>query len=374
MFGLPSENPEKALDLLSRGGFTHITLPLKENLIKLALDHGFKVFIVFKAFDISNKRGEPSLLAEDPYGRKHVWFSSGCPNNPLLREERLEKLKEIATKYDIHGISLDGIRFASPGSGINAFMTCFCRNCKYKAEELGYNYWRMKKDVERLHKSLQNPSFIEYLKKTVNDFSMLIDFLLDYEGVLEWLSFRAECIAEYVKETRNLLKSIDPKLELGAYLFTPTLSKLVGQDYRRLAWYLDVFQPMIYRLGEGVACYNYELAVCAKDISELSGSAVSDILLLLYRLCGLDTLSPPLKLEDLFEKGLPLEAIHVESTKALRLAESSRVEPIIILKDPQVVFAAQKVIEAGCSGVNFFIYTNKLHETVEKLCEVVKTL
>lgn len=374
MFGLPREKPEKALSLLSKGDFTHITLPTDEKLIKLALDYGFKVFVVFKAFDIKDKRGVPDILAEDIYGRKHVWFGSGCPNNPLLRQDRLEKLKEIIMKYNIHGISLDGIRFASPGSGIGAFVTCFCRYCRCRAKELGYSYNRMKRDVGKLLKNLRGPGFIDHLKTSIEDYSTLIDFLLEYEGVLEWLSFRAECITEYVKDVRNLLKSIDPELKLGAFLFTPTLSRLVGQDYRKLTLYLDVFQPMIYRLGNGVACYNYELAICAKDISAISGKSSSEILLLLYKLCGLENFNPPAKLEDLTEKGLPLEVIYVESVKAQRLVERCRVEPIIMLKDPHVITAARKVLEAGCTGVNFFIYSSELHETVEKVCEMVKTL
>ena len=85
---------------------------------------------------------------------------------------------------------------------------------------------------------------------------------------------------------RNVLESVDPKLELGAYLFPPSLSRLVGQDYERLLPYLDLLQPMLYRLGEGVACLNYELAALAEEVSRLSGAPLGECLELAYRLAG----------------------------------------------------------------------------------------
>ncbi|RLE79964.1 MAG: hypothetical protein DRJ52_07405 [Thermoprotei archaeon] len=372
MFGLPEKKPEQALKILSESGFTHLSLPRNNNLIKLALDYGFKVYVFCKTFGLENKFRRAEYLAEDIYGRKYIWFGSGCPNNLELRQKNLEWIEDTATQVDISGISLDGIRFSSPGSGIEAFFTCFCETCRRKAEDLGYDFEKMRGDLQRLYESFEKPKFLKYVSSAVEDPLMLLDFLTDFRGVVEWLSFRADCIAEHVRDARNLLKSIDPELELGAYIFTPSLSSLVGQDYRMLSLYLDVLQPMIYRLGKGVACYNHELAVLAEDLSRLTSLPLSNTLSLVYKLAGVSEFNPPLDLNKLKESGLPLEIVSKEALRAQQIALGKRVEPIIMLRDPQVEDATRKVLSAGCSGVNFFIYKEGFEDKIRKIGEVVR--
>ena len=55
---------------------------------------------------------------------------------------------------EVDGIVLDGVRFPSPGSGIYEFLTCFCRNCKSKAQEFGYNLEKIRQELKRLFKDL----------------------------------------------------------------------------------------------------------------------------------------------------------------------------------------------------------------------------
>jgi len=45
-----------------------------------------------------------NIWLKNVHGRKHIWFSSGCPNNPELRINLLNKVK------DVDEIILDGIR------------------------------------------------------------------------------------------------------------------------------------------------------------------------------------------------------------------------------------------------------------------------
>ncbi|MEM4169626.1 MAG: hypothetical protein QXY99_06020, partial [Thermoproteota archaeon] len=90
------------------------------------------------------------FLAEDPYGRKHVWFGSGGPNNPDIRRRTLRQVSEILEKHDVSSILLDGIRFASMGNGLEAFATCFCENCRNKAEKYGYPFEEMKQSVKKM--------------------------------------------------------------------------------------------------------------------------------------------------------------------------------------------------------------------------------
>ncbi len=119
-------------------------------ILLLVMIRGWSKDYGIRAFRIDNEFRDPKFLAEDPYGRKNIWFGSGCPNNPDIRRKTLQQVSEILEKHDVSSILLDGIRFASVGSGIEAFATCFCENCRNKAEEYGYRFEEMKQSVEKM--------------------------------------------------------------------------------------------------------------------------------------------------------------------------------------------------------------------------------
>ena len=368
MFGVPLSYKEKALKFLSEEGFTHISLPTNEEVIKLAKDYGFKVYIHYASFGIKDK-SKVDYLAVDIFNRRQIWFNSGCPNNPNLRKEKLIWLENVLTKLDIDGVLMDGIRFASPGSGINAFFTCFCEHCVNKAKELGYDLEIVRKKLIELYKNMQNPRFIKYLKTITKSLALSLDLLIDYKEILDWLDFRAKCICEYVTEVRNLVKSLG-NLELGAYVFAPSLSELVGQDYKLLSRYFDIFQPMIYRIGKGVACLNYEMAILARDIAQLSGIKPENALKIVYRILGMNLPNLPRNITDLMNKGLPMKVVYLEALRATRLT-SRRVVPIIMLKDEKVVELVKDVIRANCHGINFFAYREGMDNKIRKIVKVL---
>ena len=183
------------------------------------------------------------------------------------------------------------------------------------------------------------------------------------------MDFRAKCICEYVTEVRNLVKSLG-NLELGAYVFAPSLSELVGQDYKLLSRYFDIFQPMIYRIGKGVACLNYEMAILARDIAQLSGIKPENALKIVYRILGMNLPNLPRNITDLMNKGLPMKVVYLEALRATRLT-SRRVVPIIMLKDEKVVELVKDVIRANCHGINFFAYREGMDNKIRKIVKVL---
>lgn len=64
----------------------------------------------------------------------------------------MSKIREIVEGFDVESIILDGMRFSSLGSGLEAFSTCFCEYYKEKAEEFGLSHERMKVAVTNMIK------------------------------------------------------------------------------------------------------------------------------------------------------------------------------------------------------------------------------
>ena len=71
----------------------------------------------------------------------------------------------------------------------------------------------------------------------------------------EWTAWRCEQITSWVAEARAVLKRIRPDGILGLFGVPWRLAdhngairKIVGQDYRALSQYVDVFSPMVYHL------------------------------------------------------------------------------------------------------------------------------
>src|SRR5690606_25988695 len=87
-------------------------------------------------------------------GERKPWFHSNCPSQPEVQERHLEKVTELARIPGIKGVFVDGARFASPASGIDACFTCFCDRCRTRAEGFGLDFERMRRDVAALYDGL----------------------------------------------------------------------------------------------------------------------------------------------------------------------------------------------------------------------------
>jgi hypothetical protein len=371
MFGIPRL---EYADLLLENGFKDIVVNYDPELVKGLLDKGFNVHIVVGAFRLDNEFRDPRFLAEDPYGRRHIWFGSGCPNNPDIRRRTLRQISEIIEKHSVNSILLDGIRFASMGSGIEAFATCFCENCRNKAEEYGYRFEEMKQSVKKMLNAFYDfKQAWDVLQAYRSSPAGFLDLARGKHGLLDWLEFRERSVSDFIVEVRNLIKSYSRKASLGAYVFTPSLAFLVGQNYREFWRYLDFVKPMVYRKGRGVACLNFELARIAEDLLRWNPwLPEAELISLLYRVFGLQEEGFPMSLNRLFEDCLPLSVLKAEFQAAKRLiAGRSELHPIIMLDDPQIEQAVRLASETGLDGVDFFSFREEEKNMISRISEAI---
>jgi len=140
------------------------------------------------------------------------------------------------------------------GSGIEAFATCFCDNCGSKAAEYGYRFEEMKNSAKQMLNAFYDFKGIwEVLQAYRSSPVGILDIAARESALLDWLRFRELSVTEFIVEVRNLIRSYNRKAGLGAYVFTPSLAFLVGQNYRELWRYLDFVKPMVYRDMESPA-------------------------------------------------------------------------------------------------------------------------
>ncbi len=326
--------------------FLDITTASRKDVTQ-AEDEGFKIYACIWAFRALDGR----FGVENIHGEKMLWAGSGCPNNPMIKKNCLKKIKNVLSTYEGHGIALDGIRFPSPGSGLHTFLTCFCEYCCEKGKNFGVDLAKVK----------------DFLKKSRNP----VDFIYaschrdGHKQLSEWIDIRCKSITEDVRSIKEFVKDIEPKVEVGAAIFAPSLAPLVGQNYLELGSILDFIHPMIYHKGEGLACINFELAKLIEEFVILEQQA--DALDYAYKMLNYDLFEPPLSPRTLMEKGLPLDVIGVETKKGKKLVggTKARFMPIaFILESDREEFkkAEEQVMNVASNGIVYFSYYENLRE------------
>jgi hypothetical protein len=354
MHGMGSD-PKACAKAFKEAGF-HVVVGGAAPTIEAIRAEGMEAWLCGGAFGFAGLEKEPGFAAIDVTGQPRVWFGSGCPNSDTLRSRNLKSYEALAATADIQGILVDGCRFASPASGLDAYFTCFCDVCRTKAGKVGCDFERMKRDVGALREQLLGKGGPErrgtaWMETPVG----VLEWLTQHPGVFEWLRFRRLCISEHFGDIGKIIHAA--KLRMGVYIFTPSLAPLVGQSWVDLAEFVDVFAPMIYRNypdKPGEACINWELTNIPEALG-LSGAAnESAVMKMVLNWFGLPEM--PLAIKDI-RAALPPEAVgqQVKLARSI-LGPEKELAPIIYIDDPLMKQTADLVRSNGANGLNFFVY------------------
>jgi hypothetical protein len=241
IYGSPNPFWNKGIEL-SQLNVNSIFLNWKaidDKMMTRAANEGLKVYAEFPVLNgegYVEKHPEAWAIGRD--GKKvepASWFMGVCPTEPGFRQYRMAELRQLLNRFDLDGIWMDYLhwhaQFEEPEPIL--FETCFCDNCIRAFEaSTGIN-------VPDMETSLQ------------------ADWILGkHDG--KWREWRCSVIADWVKETREIVKEERPDALLGIYHcpwddeeFGGARYRILGLDYGLLKGLTDVFSPMVYhgRMG-----------------------------------------------------------------------------------------------------------------------------
>lgn len=155
----------------------------------------------------------PDWCMVDINGKRVGWID---PSSPEARQHVVSVLKEIAANYDIDGINLDYLRYATPGR------YCFCERCTSAFTE------RFRLDAKAANNA--EPGSRDWAK---------------------WRLFRYRQTNQFMRELRVALREVKPEATMSAYVWgAQTYGKgyNICQDWK--TWmdegHLDWVNPMGY--------------------------------------------------------------------------------------------------------------------------------
>ena len=183
--------------------------------------HGVECHVWKVNWNMSHRAPKPfadQMLRE---GRTQVGFDGTpqprwlCPSHPKNQKLEIDSMVEVATKYDVHGIHFDYIRY--PGQS-----HCFCHGCRERFEAV--------------------------LGRKVANWPA--DCRQDRAVELKWLDWRRSHITQVVATVAERARKARPKVKISAAVFRnwPVDRDKVGQDWK--LWcdrgYLNFVCPMDY--------------------------------------------------------------------------------------------------------------------------------
>jgi hypothetical protein len=308
LFDRAAEDPAARAAGLFEMGFDTVVIPMDRNLARVSKSAGLNVWICTATFLVPPGAGD--ALARDVYDVPRMWFRSGSPGLRFLRDNHLETVRTALSWPEVDGFYLDGIRFAAPSSGIETFLTCFRSETGKEARRLGFEFERMRQDTR---------SFGHEILGTLTGWERLADESSresvwdEYPGAADWLEFRSRFIADFVAE--NAVVAHDAGKSLGAYLYSPAFSRLVGQDYASLRDHLAVISPMIYRFEGWESVLATEICALVGRVATANKSEEARLVRAVLEFCGLAAESTATSREEL-ARGFSPGAVAAETARA----------------------------------------------------------
>jgi hypothetical protein len=192
---------------------------------------------------------QPINLRDDPVpGFKGLpEFTFMCPNRSDVQEWIAERIEVAAQRGIYQGLFFDRMRFPSPAENPEGHLACFCKYCQRIAPDSGLDLEAVRRQIESL---LTGANRAKALIQTL--FSPTDDSLLE-----SFFTFRSDSITRIVQYAASLARLHG--LSIGLDCFSPTLTRMVGQDLSALHKSCDWIKLMTYPRVFGPAGLPFEL-------------------------------------------------------------------------------------------------------------------
>jgi hypothetical protein len=220
---------------------------------KAALYHWHPLLASDAGFALPDEWQTISLHGERVSGFKDLpEFTFICPNRTDVQEWIAERI-EVAAQRDIYqGLFFDRMRFPSPAENPETHLACFCKYCRRIASDSGLDLEAARHPIEsHLTDADRSKTFIQALFIPTDD-SLLESFF----------NFRSNSITHIIQYATKLARTHG--LKIGLDCFSPTLTRMVGQDLSALDKSCDWIKLMTYPRVFGPAGLPFELNALSK--------------------------------------------------------------------------------------------------------------
>lgn len=163
------------------------------------------------------------------------WYCGVTPTCHKVRQKKLKEIKETIEEFDVDGIWLDFIRWPTRWEVPDPDLL-----------DVGFDQESLKQFEKE---------FSTYSSKAFSDLSRV-------PKDQSWSNWKCSVITSFVKEVRALIDQSGKDITLGLFAvpwqeedFEGSIMTVIGQDFKALSQYVDVFSPMTYH------------AMCGKDAS-----------------------------------------------------------------------------------------------------------
>lgn len=215
-----------------------------------ARTEGVKVFAEFSTLNGMNYiESHPEawpITAEGKKAEPASWFMGVCPTEPDFRNYRFTQLRRLLREFDLNGVWMDYVHWHAQFEEEDPILpeTCFCNHCL---------------------RSFQHATGIVIPEGTTAEQATWI--LRNHDP--EWRNWRCAVLAEWARQTKEILLQERPGAVLGMYHspwtdveYDGARRRILGIDYDTLRAIVDVFSPMVYhgRMGRSATWVRENIA------------------------------------------------------------------------------------------------------------------
>jgi hypothetical protein len=258
------------------------------------------------------------LAGEPVPGFQHMpEFTFVCPNKPAVRSAVLDHLRQLIEQGGYDGFFLDRMRFPSPAADPSRWLACFCADCQRVAAVQGFDLLAAQQAIQRWLATPQGllPFLTALFRGTLDPQSAP-----DLAPLQAFLDFRAQSITNFIQSCAERIH--EAGLDVGLDAFSPTLTRMVGQNLASLAPCADWTKVMTYCHALGPAGLPFELLDLANWLVDQCGVSETQALTWLTQASGLPL---PRQRTALRSEGLPSAALITE----MRRGQAAQVKNLL---------------------------------------------
>lgn len=228
---------------------------LPQKLIDAAHARGMQAHMGLAPFLVPDLRGvDRPRRIDSKFLQPPLIAHNACLNSPDARAYALAFIEDTMIHYpDADGLILDWAEFGA--YRLQEHFTCFCTHCARRAQELGYRWQDIERDVHALWDALHalTPRQLARAQRLLANPAELVALLAAHPGWLAFLRFKAESVASFYQEVRRRLQSIGQEhIVLSARGWISPWNLSSGMDYGQLATVCDAVLPKLFTFDHAV--------------------------------------------------------------------------------------------------------------------------